>query len=97
MQRNEMSSTNINQCLNSSIIYTTLRPTSQSCLISDQMRPATCSTVQYRTAHYSTVDKNPCEDAVLHGRGEAAPLGGVGVQVPAHDVLYPLRGQDQQN
>ena len=52
------------------------------------------STVQRSTIQYST---NPCEDAVLHGRGEAAPLGGVGVQVPAHDVLYPLRGQDQQN
>ena len=52
------------------------------------------STVQYSTLQYST---NPCEDAVLHGRGEAAPLGGVCVQVPAHDVLYPLRGQDQQN
>ena len=55
------------------------------------------SKVQYSAVKYSTVDKNPCEDAVLHGRGEAAPLGGVGVQVPAHDVLYPLRGQDQQN
>ena len=24
-------------------------------------------------------------------------LGGVGVQVPAHDILYPLRCEDQQN
>ena len=51
-------------------------------------------TVQYNAVQYST---DPGEDAVLHGRGEAAPLGGVGVQVPAHDVLDPLRRQDQQN
>ena len=37
------------------------------------------------------------EDEVLDEGGEAAPLGGVRGQVPAHDVLYPLRGQDQQN
>ena len=37
------------------------------------------------------------EDEVLDEGGEAAALGGVRGQVPAHDVLYPLRGQDQQN
>ena len=40
---------------------------------------------------------HPGEDAVLHGRGEGASLGGVGGQVPAHDILDPLRGQDEQN
>ena len=40
---------------------------------------------------------HPGEDAVLHGRGEGASLGGIGGQVPAHDVLNPLRGQDEQN
>ena len=57
------------------------------------------STVQYSAVKYSTVQysTNPCEDAVLHGRGEAASLGGVGVQVPAHDILYTLRCEDQQN
>ena len=37
------------------------------------------------------------EDEVLDEGGEAAALGGVRGQVPAHDVLYPLGGQDQQN
>ena len=41
--------------------------------------------------------RDPGEDAVLHRRGEGAALGGVGGQVPAHDVLDPLRGQDEQN
>ena len=40
---------------------------------------------------------HPGEDAVLHCGGERAALGGVGGQVPAHDVLNPLRGQDEQN
>ena len=41
--------------------------------------------------------RNIGEDAVLHHGGEGAALGGVGGQVPAHDVLDPLRGQDEQN
>ena len=41
--------------------------------------------------------RNIGEDAVLHHGREGAALGGVGGQVPAHDVLDPLRGQDEQN
>ena len=41
--------------------------------------------------------RHPGEDAVLHGRGEGAALGGVGGQVPPHDVLDTLRRQDEQN
>ena len=64
-------------------------------IITVQYNAVQCSAAQYSTVQlYST---NPGEDAVLHGRGEAAPLGGVRVQVPAHDVLDPLRRQDQQN
>ena len=93
-----MSSTNINQCVNSNSKYYLYNLEADVPELLD-LGPDEAGHLQYSTVYCSTVQysTNPCEDAVLHGRGEAAPLGGVGVQVPAHDVLYPLRGQDQQN
>ena len=38
---------------------------------------------------------HPGQDTVLHSRGERSSLGGVCWEVPAHNILYPLGGQNQ--